>query len=270
MSEQRHKIQKQIIELHLAKDAVDARQLQSEFSRIYRRRIVPIIDQYCTELSTPDQLHQIDSLEIDLGEINPAHLETEVVAKFQLAMRKALTAQLDQQTTATAGQKQSTKTESQIDLLWHFAQTGTLPWWADTQNPHILQESLHLVLEESPTTLRALIKQLLGEKRPFRRFISHFNNQDLLLLANLFLQRNQQLSPAFVSLLQDAKLATRMNRVALWKTLFEVAQAHQNQAQPIETVYTAVLQRLRTPAWPKLCTTAANAATTTTTRAPTI
>ena len=35
-----------------------------------------------------------------------------------------------------------------------------------------------------------------------------------------------------------------MNRVALWKTLFEVAQAHQNQAQPIETVYTAVLQRL--------------------------
>ena len=151
MSEQRHKIQKQIIELHLAKDAVDARQLQSEFSRIYRRRIVPIIDQYCTELSTPDQLHHIDSLEIDLGEINPAHLETEVVAKFQLAMRKALTAQLDQQTTATNDQKQSIKTESQIDLLWHFAQTGTLPWWADAQNPHILQESLHLVLDDSPT-----------------------------------------------------------------------------------------------------------------------
>ena len=244
MSEQRHKIQKQIIELHLAKDAVDARRLQSEFSRIYRRRIVPIIDQYCTELSTPDQLHQIDSLEIDLGEINPAHLETETVAKFQVALRKALTAQIDQQAIATAGQKQSTKTESQVDLLWQFAQTGTLPWWANTKNPHIFQESLHVVLEESPTALRALIKQLMGEKRPFRRFISHFNNQDLLLLVNLFLQRNQQMSPVFVSLLQNIELATRIGRQALWKILFEVGQAHQKQSRPIDTVYTAVLQRL--------------------------
>ena len=50
--------------------ATDAQRLQPEMSRIYRQRIVPLIDQCCTAFSAPDRMHRIPVLEIDLGQVN--------------------------------------------------------------------------------------------------------------------------------------------------------------------------------------------------------
>ena len=59
-----HIIKRQRIELTLANPA-SAPEIQDEISRIYRKRIVPLIDQYCSELSSPDRIHRIDSLECE-------------------------------------------------------------------------------------------------------------------------------------------------------------------------------------------------------------
>lgn len=62
MSTQRHIIKRQVLELTLDKTR-DAWPLQQELSRIYRQRLVPLIERYCDELSAPDRLHRIDLLE---------------------------------------------------------------------------------------------------------------------------------------------------------------------------------------------------------------
>ena len=90
MSDQRHVIQRQILELEIA-GGDQAQQLQAEMSRVYRQRIIPLIDQYCSELSSPDEIHRIDSLEIDIGKIDPKNFEADFVSKARTALRQALT-----------------------------------------------------------------------------------------------------------------------------------------------------------------------------------
>src|SRR5437899_1863875 len=96
MSEQKHIIKRQIIELTVQGDA-EAQRLQAEVSRIYRQRLVPLIDACCTEASHPNQIHRVDRLEIDLGSIDPQRLEEELVAKLMPALRRALGEQIDAQ-----------------------------------------------------------------------------------------------------------------------------------------------------------------------------
>ncbi len=75
MSEQRHIIKRQILELKV-QNSEEAQRLQAELSRVYRQRIVPLIDRYCTELSEPDRIHRIESLEVDVGYVDPDRLSS--------------------------------------------------------------------------------------------------------------------------------------------------------------------------------------------------
>ena len=47
----RHRIKRQVIEVHVTESA--AGPVQDEISRIYHARIVPLIDQCCTAASAP-------------------------------------------------------------------------------------------------------------------------------------------------------------------------------------------------------------------------
>lgn len=69
MNQQRHIIKKQIIDLQLSsqKGAVE---LQSEVSRIYHSKVVPLIEDFCDRLSNSQEVMRIDALEIDLGNID--------------------------------------------------------------------------------------------------------------------------------------------------------------------------------------------------------
>nr|VFK23528.1 MAG: hypothetical protein BECKLFY1418C_GA0070996_11455 [Candidatus Kentron sp. LFY] len=61
MSTQRHVIGCLILELRTTGEQ-KARRLSDDLARICRRRIVPLIDGYCTKLGDPDRIHRIDSL----------------------------------------------------------------------------------------------------------------------------------------------------------------------------------------------------------------
>jgi hypothetical protein len=78
-----------VIELTVRRSAA-AYPLQTEVSRIYRQRIVPLIERYCSELSAPDLIHRIDALELNLGTVDPQHLEEDLVAKVSAQLRALL------------------------------------------------------------------------------------------------------------------------------------------------------------------------------------
>src|SRR4051812_22765666 len=140
MSEQKHIIKRQIIELTVP-NAAAAPAMQDAISRVYRQRIVPLIDQCCTELGAPDRLYRIDSLELDLGTLDAEDLEEQFVAQVRTTLRKKLTAQISRQEEATSS-GHSPKTHSALELFALFARTGSLPWWADHHQPNLLAENL--------------------------------------------------------------------------------------------------------------------------------
>ena len=95
MSDQRHVIKQQVLELEIEAH-LDAVALQTHISQLYRQQVVPLIDSYCSQLSDPEVIQRLDRLEIDLGDIDLASLNTDYVAKAAEAIATALTQRLSQ------------------------------------------------------------------------------------------------------------------------------------------------------------------------------
>lgn len=81
MNQQRHIIKKQILELNLSSQA-GAFELQNEVSRIYRHKVLPLIDHVLSQFSSSDIIYRINTLEIDLGNIDINNLEPELIDKI--------------------------------------------------------------------------------------------------------------------------------------------------------------------------------------------
>src|SRR3954466_617578 len=89
MSEQRHIVKRQVIELTI-RGSAEPQPFQDELSRVYRQRIIPLIERRCSELSAPDRLYRIDMLGLDLGTLDPRSLEEDFVAKVDAALQREL------------------------------------------------------------------------------------------------------------------------------------------------------------------------------------
>jgi hypothetical protein len=250
MSTQRHVIKRQLIELNIQHSA-EAQRWQDEVSRIYRGRIVPLIDQLCTELSEPDRLYQIETLDLDLGVLNPEQLETEFVAKVNAALRQALVAQVHAQTDEPDRPAENHKVTSQMELFAHFARTGSLPWWADATQPGLLEECLQNLLYAVPESLQRLMRALAQEPVSLRRLVAHYADESLALLAELFvpsLKASFDDLRTLLEVLQRSEVAANRRpaqlRWSVWASLLYVASMSGVQITALEQLYQAVLHRV--------------------------
>jgi hypothetical protein len=181
MTAQRHIIKRQVLELQISSMA-DAQQLQTAVSRVYRQCIVPLIERYCNELSTPERIHRIDLLELNLGTVDLQHLEADLVAKVSTQLRVLLADHIiaDEHKAENAGTNR--QTASYLELFGVFAQTGSLPWWTDASPPHLLDDCLQHLIHHAPGPLRQLMRELAQEQRFLQRIVQHLDDR---LLADL-------------------------------------------------------------------------------------
>jgi hypothetical protein len=238
MSEQRHMIKRQVIELSV-RDAARADRLHAEVSRIYRQRIVPLIERCCSELSAPNQLDRIDRLELDLGTLDERELERELVARVQAALRPALAAQV-------AASGSSSRADAWLELIETFARTGSLPWWADAAAPRLLEDGLRYLLANAADRLARLMRRLVGAPGPLQRLIDHLPDDVLALLA-------AALAPALPAaqiehlsaLLRDSGAAGwgARRRRSVWGAVLRVAGAS-GQHMDAAALYGSVLRRV--------------------------
>lgn len=278
MSEQKHIIKRQRIELTVSNAAI-ASEIQDEISRVYRQRVVPLIDQYCTELGAPDRLYRIDSLEVDLGTLDAQDLEEQFVAQIKATLRKALAEQISQhEEVPTAAQ--NPKTRSALELFALFASTGSLPWWADHHQPDLLSENLRQLLEESPAAFAQLLRELLRDKNVRQRIVNQYSDTQLSQVCGLLtpalrgmfaqetsalmsalqktiihlnqtwpsdgqLQRtmsDQPLLPAYTS--QKTTAVSAQMRQSIWRTILQVAASVGQEYATREAFSKAVLERM--------------------------
>jgi hypothetical protein len=248
MSEQKHIIKRQLIELTVPR-AAEAQRLQDEVSRIYRQRIVPLIDQYCTELSDPDRLHRIESLVLDVGAVDVQRLEADLVAKVSATLRPALAARLGEQ---EHGAGQGSKAISQLELFALFARTGSLPWWADASQPRLLEDGLQYLIQHTPEPLWRLLRELAREQRPLQRIVNHIPDALLAALAGSLAPAIQASLAheylALIELLQTTQAAAGRTpaqlRRSVWRNILHVAGQAGPQYNAAGPFYQAVLRRV--------------------------
>ncbi|MGZ5075063.1 MAG: contractile injection system tape measure protein, partial [Methylobacter sp.] len=129
MGTQRHVIQRQIVEITLAKKET-AWELQQALSRIFQQRFPPLLDRCLSEVSSPDYLHRIDRLELDLGELDIHRLDNDILDRIEQSLRQALHEQIDGMAWSVSLQNNGSML-SHLELFEHFVREGYLPWWAD-------------------------------------------------------------------------------------------------------------------------------------------
>lgn len=244
----KHIIKRQIIELTVP-NAAAASAIQNEVSRVYRQRIVPLIDQYCSELGAPDRLYRIDSLELDLGTLDAQDLEEQFVAKVKMTLRPALQAQINEQEAASPAE--APKTRSALELFSMFVSTGSLPWWADQNQPDLLAANLQQLLhEETPAAFTKLLQTLLRSPNTRRRIVHQYADAQLGQIGALLVPRHgenfaQEISK-LLSTLQQTQTgqtwpAARL-RHSIWSHTLEVA-ALGGQQHTLMEFRQAVLER---------------------------
>jgi len=219
MSNQEHIIKKQIIELQLSSQQ-GAFELQNEVSRIYHRKVVPLLEALCDQLSDNQTIVRIDSLDINLGEVDINHLEQEIVAKVEAYVQQYLAKKnspsdyiVSEQTqsngsnifrsnidnyTSRFPQEQDSNTKkppasnisnqstTQLEILSYFLQTGMLPWWAKNVSQRELIEYCDRLITTSPNQVQLLVRQSLQNEAQLKRLIYQFPDATLLKITHLF------------------------------------------------------------------------------------
>lgn len=227
--------------------------LQAEMSRIYRQHIVPLIEQYCTELSTPGLLHRIESLELDLGVVDPQNLERDLTKKVRAQLLPLLSEAIASQERTAEGSEANLKITSQLELLSLFATTGMLPWWADASQPRLLHNCVSYLLRNAPARLRELLHDPVQAPTSLQRIIHHLPDQLLADLAAMLIPPLQITPLAEVvrdltALLQqiDTRTGHRQLQVRslVWSGLLRVQHLSGAGTWQRHDIYRALLQHL--------------------------
>ena len=184
-NQQRHIIKKQVLELQLSSQQ-GAFELQNEVSRIYRSKIVPLIDTCLSQLSAADEIYRIDRLEINLGNININNLEEEFIAKFKEEIRQQIDQNRERSPLFTSTRSRSNQTTSQLELFSYFIQTGNLPWWSQKLSKQELEKSCDRLLKTSPEQVKLIFAESFKQEKYSRRIIYQFSDSTLLKIAQLF------------------------------------------------------------------------------------
>lgn len=188
-SDQKHIVKTQEIGLRLPRED-EATAWQHRLSRLAAQQLPGLIDEYCSRLSTPDVIHRIDTLEIDLGPIPSEQFERIFLQKFEEALASQLAgaiAQAERDTSAA-----NAKTRSQLELLVHFLRSGSLPWWADAGRRTTIEESVQFLAQQAPVYLRETLQEELASPAPIQRLAAHLNQEAMLNLALLFFSPAQR------------------------------------------------------------------------------
>jgi len=186
MNQQRHIIKRQTVEISINKN-IDVWSLQQQISRMMTAQLIPLIDRYCGELSSANQIHRIEQLELDLGELDPDNFETDFANKFADALRRGLAKQINRLESDARFQHSSSAIASHLELFSLFVQRGLLPWWADFQQSRLPENSLDYLLREAPDALRQLLSELIPDNNALQRLVRYFDDAHLLPLLELAL-----------------------------------------------------------------------------------
>ncbi|MFQ5588587.1 MAG: contractile injection system tape measure protein [Nitrospiria bacterium] len=257
MSTQRHRIKRQVLEVHGAKPE-RAQWLHQELRRIHDSRLLPVIEACCSGLSPSDEIQRIDTLTVDLGRLDLDNLEEAFVSKCQAQLREKLSGEIHRQAGDAGQDSKKNKRFSQVELLEVFARTGNLPWWADRTRHHLLEEALRALIQEAPDDVARLVKTWVRAPEFLRRMIRHVDDTLLSALLALRVQSGDEpldpvrrdiedlliAAPRLTAYSRAGVSSRRFVRDRLWNALLTIAYSKKTLIGEMDVFWKDVFSRL--------------------------
>ncbi|MCA9689772.1 MAG: hypothetical protein KC636_09185, partial [Myxococcales bacterium] len=178
MGAPRHRILRLRIELR-TDDSDEGARLQRSLGGLARRRVIPLVEQLLDARAADEETCRIEHVKIELGEVDSARLEEQLVAGLRDQLGPALSQ-------AIAGARATERAEAApLELLTCFARTGALPWWAPIERADLVDDALTTLAREQPTRLVAAILSLSRETPTIPRLAAHCSESTLALVIDL-------------------------------------------------------------------------------------
>ncbi len=248
MVAQRHLIKRQILELEVPQ-AEQTQSLYAEISRIQHQRIAPLIDRCCTDLSEPNHIQRIESLQVDLGYIDLKNLEETLVNRLSKMLPETLAAQLQRQGRIVNRSEKKSRDKSRLELFEFFVRTGSLPWWADPLEPDLLSDVVRHLIDNQPAELVRVVRRLSRRKKLLQRIAAASRDEMLAgicrLLAPCLKVSLIQLQKELVTFLQKTAVAAATNKDTIkkivWLEILRTAALKGGQIEDATSFWRAVL-----------------------------
>ncbi len=125
----RHLVYKQKVTLHLSKKD-EAYAFQERVSRLLQNDLKNSLEKILDKIFPSDKIIRIDSLQLDLGNINALNFETEFKAQFITELTKSLSEKKEKLSTTQGGETELSKAQSLKNALIFFLEKGYLPWYS--------------------------------------------------------------------------------------------------------------------------------------------
>jgi hypothetical protein len=188
---QKHIIKKQILDLTLD-SPVGSFTFQSEVGTLYRKEIVPLIDQYCSAIATGDGVIRIDQLEVDLGKIEKRNFGRDFKRKIAQLLPQKLTEVLQMSPNCDLFEDNTrfdhfcTETDRDFAVLEFFLYEGCLPWWVSGDESYEMPVLLQQNIASRPDKVKRLITGIVGNAALVKRLIYHVDDEILGQIIALF------------------------------------------------------------------------------------
>ncbi|MEO1049705.1 MAG: contractile injection system tape measure protein [Bacteroidota bacterium] len=179
MSEkQQHSIRQTKLEVNFDNRYL-ANELQSRLSHLFRDKLAKLIEEVLDETTDPLQLIKIDSLEVELGVVPYEKFEQHIIDRLAPALRKALSDSIAKLRVYPTGQDREVNiSNTSVELLGHFLQHGSLPWWG--KNKQIdLNALLKECLQDNTAALIELVRKIGKQEQVRKRLVLQFKEPAL-------------------------------------------------------------------------------------------
>jgi len=208
---------RQVLELHGCPDGAGAH-WQAELRDAFYSRLLPQLEEACTQLATPDGVDRIERLEIDLGRVSPGRFEADLGERLEALLDRRLADAIEAAPPA----------DTDLELFVHFIDSGALPWWADAADRSLLQASLQRLIGQHPQALRQCLLERAALRPVWQRLALSYPDALLgrlvLLLAPAGVDGSAAVLPTWLALLGPvARARGEAGRRVWWE---ETLRAH--------------------------------------------
>ncbi|WP_299183419.1 contractile injection system tape measure protein [uncultured Aquimarina sp.] len=220
MVQQKHIVNKQILEIHVPKHS-DTSKIQHELSSLCRNQLTTVLDRVLSQANVSESSLQIDRLTLDLGNVSLQNFETAFIEKLQ----EELTAYQRADVVLEKPKSDNTHEETPLRAIIYYLKTGVLPWWSKQGNKNDFQEQLALLLEQPSSTFIGLLKELPWNPTYLNRFVYASAEDQLLasfrLVTDLSSAQILKTKNSILNSIQKRYTLEREKAInSFWKTAF--------------------------------------------------
>jgi hypothetical protein len=196
--------------------------IRHNFAQTLQLQIASVIDKVCTQYVPKDEWLQIDKIEVDIGQLSPQALSNDFEKIFLYRFEKELLAKLSG---ISAEQRSGSAHYSMLELLQHFLEKGTLPWWAG-ENDIRLDEVWNDVFKHSEKQIVQFFLQQKNKETVWKRAAFQLSNTiqaQIIQLVQPFSAAKKMLDQLLAEIIKEVNVLQHVQKAAVLTILQQQA-----------------------------------------------